>query len=232
MRRLVFLRILIILPFLFGTACQTTGTDQAARGEAFLSSSQLIIRSLKELSFEPCEFEKPVRFEFDEQATVFEEDGKRRLVKGFVLPKGRGSYSVSVTSYKIGTIGDPAIMYPEVRVLDKNLEVVRVLPPTSFAFRTSRNGDGLRADLFINDDSRKDESFVLITNRSMDEAELAVSQVNMTYSTAVTVPTGPGTFVTWMMPTGISMPPIRMKASPIGKMAVEFKAYRVKKVGE
>ena len=154
----------------------------------------------------------------------------RRFAKGFALPVGRGSYSVDITSYRAGVLSDPAIMYPEVQLLDRDYSVIRTLPHTDFVFRPSRSGDGLRTVFFINGASQR-EHFLLITNRPMAEADLTVSQSNITSAVPVTIVV-PGAVVTWMVPTGSNTAPVKMKASPIGELVVTLQEYRPKKIGE
>jgi len=210
--------------------CATTGTVQVKKGEELLSSSQKCVSSFDQLSYEQINPGEPAKFAFDEQATVLQEGEKRCFAKGFILPTGKGSYSVGITSFKVGTIHDPAIMYPEVRILDKDYRVIRTLPYTDFVFRSFGPGEGVNTVFFVNSNSQG-ESFLLITNRPMEEANLLASQVNITSTTPIVVPF-PGGFAMWLVPTGSNTPPIKMKASPTGQMEVEIKEYRPRKVGE
>ena len=222
--------IALVTILLVSAGCATTGTVQVKKGEDLLANSQKCIVSLDQLSYEQVNPGERIKVAFDEQSTVLQEGEKRCFVKGFALPTGKGAYSVSITSFKGGTILDPAIMYPEVRILDKNYRVIRTLPHTDFVFRSSRTQEGLNTVFFVNHNSQG-ESFLLITNRPMGEAGLIASQVNVTGSAPIVVPF-PGGFAMWFVPTGSNTPPIKMKASPTGQMEVELKEYRPKKVGE
>ncbi len=210
--------------------CATTGTVQVKKGEELLAGTQKCVVSLDQISYEPVNSGEPAKFAFDEQATVLQEGEKRCFAKGFVLPTAKGSYSVSITSFKVGTIQDPAIMYPEVRILDKDYRVIRTLPHADFVFRSFKSGEGVNTVFFVNNNSQG-ESFLLVTNRPMEEANLIASQVNITSTTPIVVPF-PGGMAMWFMPTGSNTPPIKMKASPTGQMEVEIKEYRPRKVGE
>jgi hypothetical protein len=220
----------LIAVLLAGAGCATTGTVQVKKGEEILANSQKDVLSIDRLSYEQAKIGEPIKFAFDEQAMVLREGERRCFAKGFSLPTGKGSYSVSITSYKGGTINDPAIMYPEVRILDKDYGVILTLPNTDFVFRSFGSQEGLNTVFFVNNNSRG-ECFLLITNRSMDEADLSSSQVNTTSSTPIVVPFTGG-FAMWFIPTGSNTPPIKMKASPTGQMEVELKEYRPRKVGE
>lgn len=220
----------VFIALLITAGCATTGTIQVSRGQELLGTSQSVISSLNQLSYQQMGFEEPVTFAFDEKSAVLQEGDERRFVKGFVLPEGERAYSVSITSYKMGTLNDPAIMYPEVRILDRNYRVVRTLPHTSFVFRPSRSEDGLGTVFFVNGNAQG-ESFLVVENRRIDEAELITSQSNVTGYAPVVVPF-PGGFAMWHIPTGSSTPPIKMKASPTGQLKVELREYRPRRVGE
>ena len=228
MRDTAFLLMFVVI---LSTGCVTTGTSQVSQGQELLASSQKIVSSPDQISYDPLKFEEPVKFAFDEKAAVMETGDKRRFVKGFALPTGREPYSINITSYKTGSLTDPAILYPEVQVLDKDYKVIQTLPFNDFVFRCSRSNEGLNAVLFVNDNSRG-ERFLLLTNRSIEEADLIASQSNITGSMPVVVPVpGVGVFM-WNVPTGKNTPPIKIKASPTGQMEVLCKEYRPKKLGE
>jgi hypothetical protein len=201
-----------------------------SRGQELLVTSRNVITSCDQLSYSEANFEEPVRFSFDDQSPILREGETRRFVKGFTLPAGRGAYSVSITSYKSGTLLDPAILYPDVQILDRDFRIIRTLPYSSFVFRPSQAGEGLNTVFFVNDNA-EGERFLLITNRPMNEADLMTSQANITSATPIMVPVGAG-FAMWMVPTGSNTPPIKMKASPTGQLEVAFKEYRLKKVGQ
>jgi len=220
----------LIMILFFIAGCATPGTVQVSKGEELLANSRKCISSLDQLSYEQVKQGEPIQFAFDEQTTVLQEGERRRFVKGFVLPTRVGTYSVSITSYKQGTIYDPAIMYPEVRILDEDYRVIRTLPHTDFVFRSLQSREGLNTVFFVNNNSQG-ESFLVITNRPMDEADLAASHAHVRSSAPIFVPF-PGGYAMWFIPTGTTTPPIKMKASATGEMEVEMKEYRLKKVGE
>jgi hypothetical protein len=227
MRGTAFLGIALLL---MSSGCVTTGTDVVRRGEELLVTCPNVITSRDQLPYAQAQFEGPVKFSFDEQSTILQEGEDRRFAKGFMLPTGNGAYSISITSYKDGTKNDPAILYPDVQILDKDFRTIRTLPYSSFVFRPAQAHEGLSTVFFVNDNA-EGERFLLITNRPVPDADLMTSQANITDATPVMVPVGTG-FVMWMVPTGSNTPPIKMKASPCGQLEVEFKTYRLKRVGE
>jgi hypothetical protein len=228
MRGRIFLGICLLL---IGSGCATPGTDVVRRGQELLVACPNVITSRDQLSYSEAHFEEPVKFSFDEQSSILQEEEERRFAKGFALPAGNGAYSVSITSYKSGTTSDPAILYPDVQVLDKEFRTIRRLPYSSFVFRPSQSGEGLNTVFFVNDNA-EGERFLLITNRPVPDADLMTSQANITGRTPLVIPVGSGGFLMWMVPTGSNTPPIKMKASPCGQLEVAFKKYQPKIVGQ
>src|SRR3989304_8508821 len=102
----------ILLVTILCAGCATTGTVQIEKGEELLANSQKYLLSLDQVSYEKINLEEPVKFAFGEEATILQEGEKRRFAKGFALPTEKGTYSVNITSYKGGTLYNPAIMYP------------------------------------------------------------------------------------------------------------------------
>jgi len=219
----------LIIILLTGTGCATGGSVQVDRGEEVLAKSEKVVPSFDRIPYDPIDPGKPAEFAFDEEATILEAEGQRCFAKGFVLPELKGAISVSISSFKAGTHRDPSIMYPEVRLLDKDYKVTRTLPHKEFVFRwLGYEEEGLNAVLFLNNRDQR-ETFLLITNRRMDEASLISSQDDSQGMVPVAV-AFPGGFFMWFVPTGKSTPPMKMKASPTGKMRVEIKEYRPQKV--
>ncbi len=222
---------LLIIAMVLGAGCVTTGTTRVSQGQELLANSPKIVTSLEQVAYDSLKFEEPVKFAFDEKTSVIETADKRRFAKVFALPSGQEPYSVTITSFKIGSLTDPAILYPEVQILDKDYKVIRTLPFSDFVFRYSRSGEGLNTVLFVNDKAQG-ARFLLLTNRSLDEADMIASQSNITGSMPVVVPVpGVGIFM-WNIPTGKNTSPIKIKASPTGEMEVLCQAYRPKKLGE
>jgi hypothetical protein len=133
-----------------------------------------------------------------------------------------------VTSFQIGTLQQPAISYPEVRLLDGNLSVTRVIAPDAFALRASTELSELGATVFLNDSAQR---YVIITNRPIEDAQHLVSQTKITTRTTVSVPM-PGGTAMWMIPSGTNSAPVKMLAAAAGKLEVGVEEYRLRKVGQ
>lgn len=214
----------------FCAGCTTTGTEQVKPGELLLLKNTNFVSSFDQIPYEPITIGDPLKFEFDQQTTILLAGNERRFAKGFTLPASQGVYSVHITSNRQGTLDDPAIMYPEVAILNQEYKVIRKLPPDTFVLRTTMSETGLNAVFFVNNNSLG-ERYVLITNRPIAEADLVVAQDNVTGQTVVALPLYGGFFM-WFIPTGSNKPPIKMKASPIGSLAILLQSYCPRKAGD
>lgn len=228
MSRKAFLLVLIVI---LSAGCATTGTSVVSMGQELLATSQKTVNAPEQLSYDLVRIDEPIKFTFDEKAAVMLTGDKRRFAKGIALPSGHEPYSISITSYKSGTLDDPSILYPEAQILDKDYKVIRTLSYNDFVFRFSRTGEGLNTIMFVNNDALG-ERFLLLSNRSIEEADLITSQSNVTGSTPIVIPVpGVGVFM-WNVPSGQNTPPIKMKASPTGQMEVLCQEYRPRKLGQ
>ncbi len=215
---------------LLATGCITPGSQHVVLGTEQLQKSSRVAKSFADLEYAQASMDAPISFALDEMATYIESNGRRRFVKGFRLPAWKGSYSLSIASFRMGSFADPAILYPDVRLLDENFREIRALPSADYSLRTLRTGDAITATMFINSHDNG-EKYVIVSERDIQDGELEKIQQNVTGNMAVTVYSRAGA-VMWMIPTGISSPPARMLASPVGKLEIAFEPYRPKKVGE
>lgn len=213
------------------SACATTGTDCVNMGYETLAKSATVVFSTGEIRYEQVALNEPIQFEFNEGTTVLQTGESRCFAKGFAIPSGHVPYSVTVTSYGAGTPEDPAIMYPDVKVLDKDYRVVYSVPATDFVLRPSLSQQGLQTVLFVNNKRDESERFLLVTNRTLEEADLTMAHDTIHRSVPVVVPV-PGGIIMWMVPAGRSMPPVPMKASATGQVEVLFQEYKPRKVGK
>jgi hypothetical protein len=205
--------------------CVATGQQHIDKGEAALTAATKISRSPSELQFAEFRLGELQKFDWAESASVMEEGGKRRFVKGFVIQQDKKPLSLRIGSYRAGTIQDPAIFYPEVRVLDSEFRLVRAIPAEEFAYRSTVNGSGLFATVFFNA-QQADEKYVLVTNRERSEQALKTAQDNITSSTVVGIPIGTA-IVFWNIPTGVSSPPVKMRAAPSGNIEIMAEEYKL-----
>jgi hypothetical protein len=198
------------------SGCITPGSQQVKLGTEQLLASTNAVTSLAELEYGPAPMADPIKFS---------------LIKGFRLPKWAGSYSLSIVSHRLGTPSDPAVFYPDVRLLDDQYREIRALPASAYSLRAIRSGEAITATMFINNID-KGESLLVVSERDINDAGLEKTQQNVTTQSQVTVYGARGAMIMWMIPVGISSPPVQMLASPVGKLELVFEPYRPQKVGE
>lgn len=211
-------------------ACATTGQQHIDQGRTALTASTKVLKSPKDLPFQEVKFGEVQKFELMQTAYVLQEGGTRRFVQGFRLPLDKKPLSLRIGSYRVGTVTDPAIFYPEVRVLDSNFQLVRTYAPDEFSYRVTQEGSGLFATLFFNSGNDR-EAYVLVSNREPADSALKMIQDNVSSSTVIAVPVGVG-MVFWAIPTGFSSKPIKMRASQEGKIEVLIEQYKPKIIGQ
>jgi Maltose operon periplasmic protein precursor (MalM) len=213
----IFVSAITLASVLLLNACatnQSTGTQPAPR----------IYDSWSSVPYIPSQLNKAVEFEFDEESPTLRDKDSIRPVYGLKLPEVQGDLMVKITSDRLGSNNEPEMFYPEVRILNSAFQPLRVVAPESFIYRTGVNKNFLEATIFLNG-SEKDERYLGITNRPVDEGELKVAQSNVTQMH--TVSTG---FAFWMFVTGDNSPPVKMKASKEGEVAVTVSEYRLKTI--
>ncbi len=180
-----------------------------------------------DLSYRPLKPTEAVKFELNDRSQVIEEAGVKRYALGFSLPAGVRPLSLRIASWQLGTPQDPAILYPEVRLLDADFKSVQIMSSDSIVYRTSIEHGELAAVFFLNE-PMGDERYVLITNRALSDADLMDSQSYNTGNTAVALPGGG----VWFVPTGSNSAPVKMIASPTGKLEIEIDKYQLRKVSQ
>lgn len=219
---LVFSSLLLVV-----CGCVTSGKSYVSKGQNILGSSKAVT-TITQLPYQPIAIGAKESITFDEDAAVVAKGERRFFAKGFALPRQSVPYSVMIESYRMGTPDDPAIMYPEVKLLDENFSVIREIPSKSYVYRTANVRDYTLNTVFFVNGNKPDAHYLLITNRSTPDEELVTAQTNLTNVTPFFVaPRG-----YFLVITGTSTPPLKLKASAIGRIDVTLQEYRPKKVGE
>jgi len=211
--------------------CVTPGSKLVATSKSALEmqANQPHYR-LPTLNYDLADLGQKIEIKLDDKAQILDDGMTRRYARGFVLPNTAKPYSISLSSHLQGTLDDPAILYPELIFLDASYKVLRKAGPEKFSFRKGQSGDVLHGVTFIND-RLGGERYLIVTSRSLSEAEQTETAFQVNYSTPVSVPVRGGV-LTWMIPQGKSEPPRKMLASPAGKLEIAFEEYRLRKVGE
>ncbi|MDB5804087.1 MAG: hypothetical protein JWN73_1409 [Betaproteobacteria bacterium] len=213
--------------------CVTPGSKLVENGRSTLQHADAtVISAWPAIAFAPPALGVRQELLLDDKSQVLDDGKTRRYVRGYVLPDIGKPYSITLTSFRQGTPADPAILYPQLVFLDAERRPLAVQAPVRFDYRSGgREGpDGLHAVVFINS-ADHGERYVVVTSRSLDDAELARSAPNTFSTMPVSVPVR-GFVLTWMIPQGHSQAPTRMIAAPGGRLAISFDEYRLRKVGD
>ncbi len=207
-------------------ACATPSKELVSAGRATLDARALV--SIDTLQYAPLPLGEMTKAEFDDKSPAVEVSGRRSYVRGFALPKVEGQLAINVSSFRFGPENDPAIMYPDIRLLDETYRVVEVVPASRFVYRTTRRGDGLSADIFI-DVGTSSARYLLLMEHLLDEADQATAQTNVTSQMQMTLPVKGG-FMMWFLPTGNSTLPVRLRSAPTGRVELTADRYQLRKI--
>lgn len=212
---------------LVACGCATSGGSYVSKGQEILGASKTVA-TITQLPYQPIAVGSRESITFDEDASIMAEGDRRYFAKGFALPPQSAPYSVTINSYRLGTPDDPAIMYPEVKLLDENYRIIREIPANKYVYRTAHAQNYALNTVFFVNGNKPDARYLLITNRSTPDEELLTAQTNHTNVTPILF--APSAY--FYVITGTSTPPLKLKASAIGRMDVALQEYRLKKVGE
>jgi hypothetical protein len=209
----------------------TAGSRLVQNGEASLQSATTI-SGWSAINFAAPAMGAREDLLLDEKSQVLDDGSARRYVHGYRLPVFGKPYAITLTSFRQGTPADPAILYPELVFLDADFRPLARKALARFDYRSGgRDGpDGLRTVVFINN-TEQGECYLVVTSRSLAQADLSQAAPNTMSSMPVSVPVH-GVVFTWMIPQGHSQAPTRMIAAPTGHLAISFDEYRLRKVGD
>lgn len=221
-------RLVPLALFLLFAGCVSPGSKSIVADTSALTTSVNVTDSMRSLTVQPTRLGKVESFEIDQRTQVLQRDGKRQFALLLGLPATSGAFSVKLCSVQFGTLKDFAILYPEVRLLDFNREVLRTMPSEIFVYRSELQRNFLEGVVFINEPSGN-ERYVLITNRQVHEADQLQAASNLTIYSSMAIPL-PGDMVFWTIPTGISTAPRKLLASPTGTIEVLVEEYRPRKI--
>ena len=198
---------------------------QIENGKRALETSERIVTTVGEVRFDPVSLGEPVRFSLDQRSTVLAEPSGRRFVKGFRLPSTDTPLQIELASFLGGTLAEPIALYVEAVVLDASFRAIESIAPR----RPMRNGffgrDSISAQFFINDRARR-PTYLLVTERRVEEADLLRLERNYVGTSTVAVGAA-------MVPITIGRDAgaVMLRAAPTGDLAVRFVEYRPATLG-
>lgn len=164
---------------------------------------------------------KKIELDFDDQTPRFDDGASPRPVFLVRLPPATAQLTAKVTTQREGTVTNPSIFYPEVRVLDANYRLVKVIPHQNYVYRGASSDGTLETTFYLNGPSAN-EHFLLVTNRDVSESDLKVSQTNRTDGSLI----APG-LAFWMVFRGTSTTPTKMIADTKGEVEVTIAEHKV-----
>jgi Maltose operon periplasmic protein precursor (MalM) len=210
-----------LVAVLFG-ACANTSTKKTVESA---TKRAVPTETLSELSYQQPVLGKSISLDFDDDTTLYRDGGSDRPVHGIRLPDAKGELVLKIVTYRQGTVEEPAIFYPEVRVLDATFQMTKVLPYNSYVFRAGSKSF-LEGTFFLKGPSAN-EHYLVITNREIADSDLKVTQTNVTESHLI----APG-FALWTVHTGTSTAPTKMIAHTEGEVTVTISEYVLKSIDQ
>ena len=210
-----------LVAILFG-ACANTNTKKTVESATKRAAP---IGSLGALSYQQPVLGKSISLDFDDDTTLYNDGGSDRPVQGIRLPDAKAELVVKIVTYRQGTVEEPAIFYPEVRVLDAAFQLTKVLPHNGYVYRAGSKSF-LEGTFFLKGPSGN-EHYLVVTNREIADSDLKVAQTNVTESHLV----APG-FALWTVHTGTSTPPTKMIAHTEGEVTVTISEYALKTIDQ
>jgi hypothetical protein len=207
-------------------ACATPTPPRRAAQDARAVLEARAPVAIERMAWDPLPAGESRSFRLDDTAAVILVDGRRSYARGYALPEVTGRARVSIESLGFGAGG--GVFYPEVVLLDERFRPVARIERDRFALRGSGGFTFLSADAFFDLASSR-ARYVLVTERSIAEAEEHVVQPTSTGAVPLVVPIGAMMFV-WMIPTGSTAGPTPVVASPVGSLSLLVEAPRLRTI--
>ena len=220
MRRAAVDRIGLTIALLCLGACASTNPKPTPAAEP-----AAVVASFNQVSYQQPQLGKTIDLDFDDRTVRYNDGHSDRLVQGVKLPASGVDLVVKVVTKRQGSLEEPAIFYPEVRVLDAAFQVAKVLPHGNYVYRSG--GKAFLEGTFFLKGPSGNEHYLIVTNRDIADADLKVAQTNVTESHMI----APG-FAFWMVHTGTSTPPTKMIADSEGEVEITISEYVLRTIDQ
>lgn len=207
-------------------ACATPTPPRRAAQDARAVLDARAPAAIEQLAWDALPAGESRSFRLDDASAVILVDGRRSYARGYALPDVAGRVRISIESLGVGAGG--GVFYPDVVLLDPRFQPVARIERDRFALRGSAGFNVLSADTFVDLASSR-ARYVLVTERSIAEAEEPVVQPTSTGTVPLVVPIGAMMFV-WMIPTGSTAGPTPVVASPVGSLSLLVEAPRLRTI--
>jgi hypothetical protein len=224
-------RYVVLCALLVG--CQTTGTERIALAEEHRTKA-IVVGSYREVPATPLTLDiaaaTTVLLDHSKLEKTFAFDkpgGNQEIVHVFRLPVWSTPYSVQLTSYVMGGLNDPALFYPRLTFLNEAFEQTRESKQSDFVYRGVGAHGGISTDVFIND-SNRGEAYIAITSETRGAIEEHLSVMQSAGSMPLAI-AGKGVLIMWMIPTGGTELPKKMRAAASGQFQLKLIPYAPKR---
>lgn len=218
----------------FLSACATTGSQRIETFGNQLARAKTVT-SFKDLPTSALPMDDALMLQLGAEAKDSADavalrigDDEPTFVRLFKLADWQAPYSVQVTSFMFGGVGDPAIFYPRYVLLDKQFAVTRQSAIKDFVHRGTGAQGGVSATVFINDENR-DEAYLAILGEPRRSVVEHTSLANSATSTALVVPVK-GMVLMWLIPVGGNERPKPVRAAAGGPVQVKATLYKPKQI--
>ena len=209
--------------------CGTTGGQHILRAEEQRAGATVVAG----LSALPV---LPLQWNADEEVTMtLEASGKEKsfaivgprgeteIVQLFRLPPWSAPYGINLTSFAVGGLADPALFYPRLVFLDENFRTTRHTRQSDFVYRNVGFQGGISTNVFVNEANRR-EAYLAIFSENREGVIEQDSVMQSSGATPLVVPVGPY-IVTWMVPTGGTELPKKLRALAVGPVRLRIAPY-------
>jgi hypothetical protein len=123
----------------------------------------------------------------------------------------------------VGGLADPALFHPKLVFLDDNLRITRRTRQSDFVYRNVGFQGGISTNVFVNEANRG-ESYLAIFSENREGVIEQDSVMQSSGATPLVVPVGPY-IVTWMVPTGGTELPKKLRALAVGPVRLRIAPY-------
>jgi hypothetical protein len=209
--------------------CATSGGQHILKAEEQRASAT-IVPGLRELplvalKWDPNE-EVTMMLEANSEQKSFAiagPQGETEIVQLLKLPPWSAPYGISLTSFAVGGLADPALFYPKLVFLDENFRTTRQTRQSDFVYRSVGAQGGISTNVFVNEANRSD-AYLAIFSENRHGITEQDSVMQSSSAVPVVVPIGPY-IVTWVVPTGGAELPKKLRALAVGPVRLRIAPY-------
>lgn len=209
--------------------CASNGSQHILQAEEQRANA-IVVSGLRELPALPLKWDanEEVTMTLDASGkekpfAIVGAHGETEIVQLIKLPTWSAPYGINLTSFAVGGLGDPALFYPKLVFLDANFRTTRQTRQSDFVYRSVGVQGGISTNVFVNE-SNRGEAYLAIFSENRDGVTEQESVMQTSGATPLIVPIGPY-IVTWMVPTGGTELPKKLRALAVGPVRLRVAPY-------